>query len=134
MPVNCSGGMCDPQRVQGLKTRVSRGKHTLIDLRGPGLVLAGHVTKQGGATGITTVELTIDGRNVVADTFAALHNAGLTAQNPFGLVLLGSGGLQSYTFGWPAPLVFKRRLTLGVNVRETGVEQIVANIIRGSVA
>jgi hypothetical protein len=62
MPVNCLGGMCNPQRVQGLKTQVPKGKHTLIDLKGPGLFLAGHVTKQGGATGLTFVELTIDGR------------------------------------------------------------------------
>jgi hypothetical protein len=134
MPVNCLGGMCNPQRVQGLKTQVPKGKHTLIDLKGPGLFLAGHVTKQGGATGLTFVELTIDGRNVVAHGFSALQNIGLTEQNPFGLVLLGSGGLQSYTFGWPVPLVYKRQLTLVVNVKETGVAQIVANIIRGNLA
>jgi hypothetical protein len=117
-----------------LKTQVPKGKHTLIDLKGPGLFLAGHVTKQGGATGLTFVELTIDGRNVVAHGFSALQNIGLTEQSPFGLVLLGSGGLQSYTFGWPVPLVYKRQLTLVVNVKETGVAQIVANIIRGTLA
>ena len=128
----CIGGMCDPQRIQGLKARAPRGTYSLIDLKGPGLFLAGHVTKQGGATGLSFVRLQIDGRSVVDLSFAAAQNWGLTQQNPYGLVILGSGGLQTFTFGWPVPLVFKRRLNLSVVVNEVGVIQIVANVIRGS--
>ena len=129
----CIGGMCDPQRIQGLKAPAPRGTYNLINLlTGPGLFLAGHVTKQGGATGLSFVRLQIDGRSVVDLSFAAAHNWGLTQQNPYGLVVLGSGGLQTFTFGWPVPLVFKRRLDLSVVVNEVGVVQIVANVIRGS--
>ena len=128
----CIGGMCDPQRIQGLKAPAPRGTYNLINLTGPGLFLAGHVTKQAGATGLSFVRLQIDGRSVVDLSFAAAHNWGLTQQNPYGLVVLGSGGLQTFTFGWPVPLVFKRRLDLSVVVNEVGVVQIVANVIRGS--
>ena len=128
----CIGGMCDPQRIQGLKAPAPRGTYNLINLTGPGLFLAGHVTKQGGATGLSFVRLQIDGRSVVDLSFAAAQNWGLTQQNPYGLVVLGSGGLQTFTFGWSVPLVFKRRLDLSVVVNEVGVVQIVANVIRGS--
>jgi len=128
----CIGGLCDPQRTQGLKAPAPRGTHNLITLVGPGLFLAGHVSKQGGATGLTFVQLRIDGRSVVDLSFVAARNLGLTQQNPSGLVILGNTGLQNFTFGWPVPLVFKRSLTLSVVVNETGVVQIVANIIRGS--
>ena len=128
----CIGGMCDPQRIQGLKAPAPRGTYNLINLAGPGLFLAGHVTKQGGATGLTFVRLQIDGRSVVDLSFAGAQNWGFTQQNPYGIVVLGSGGLQTCTFGWPVPLVFKRRLDLSVVVNEVGVVQIVANVIRGS--
>ena len=128
----CIGGLCDPQRVQGLKAPAPKGTYNLVNLEGPGLFLAAHVTKQGGSTGLSFVRLQIDGRSVVDLSFAAAQNWGLTQQNPYGLVLLGSGGLQNFTFGWPVPLVFKKRLDLSVVVNETGVVQIVANVIRGS--
>jgi hypothetical protein len=128
----CIGGMSDPQRIQGLKAPARKGTYDLINLEGPGLFLAGQVSKQGGLTGLTFVRLQIDGRSVVDLSFAAARNIGLTQQNPFGLVLLGTTGLQNLTFGWPVPLVYKRSLKLSVVVNETGVVQIVANVIRGS--
>ena len=70
----CIGGMCDPQRIQGLKAPAPRGTYNLINLTGPGLFLAGHVTKQGGATGLTFVRLQIDGRSVVDLSFGDLRN------------------------------------------------------------
>ena len=130
----CVGGMCDPQRIQGLRAPAPKGTHALINLEGPGLFLAAQVSKQGGATGLSFVRLQIDGRSVVDLSFAAAQNRGLTQQNPYGLVVLGSGGLQNFTFGWPVPLVFKRNLNLSVVVNETGVVQIVANVIRGSLS
>jgi len=128
----CIGGMCDPQRVQGLKAPARKGTHDLISLEGPGLFLAGQVSKQGGLTGLTFVRLQIDGRSVVDISFAAARNLGYTQQNPFGLVLLGNTGLQNLTFGWPVALVYKRSLKLSVVVNETGVVQILANVLRGS--
>jgi hypothetical protein len=130
----CIGGMCKPLRISGLKAPAPKGTYNLVNLEGPGLFLAGHVTKQGGPTGLSFVRLRIDGQSVVDLSFAAAQNWGLTQQNPYGLVVLGSGGLQTFTFGWPVPLVFRRSLILSVVVNEPGVVQIVANVIRGSLS
>jgi len=124
--------MCDPQRTQGLKAPAKKGTYDLINLEGPGLFLAGQVSKQGGLTGLTFVRLQIDGRSVVDISFVAARNLGYTQQNSFGLVLLGTSVLQNLTFGWPAPLVYKRSLKLSVVVNETGVVQILANVLRGT--
>lgn len=85
-PSACIGGMCDPQRIQGLKAPAPKGTHNLITLEGPGLFLAGHVSKQGGATGLTFVQLRIDGRSVVdlslwPPVTLALRNRILTASS-----------------------------------------------------
>lgn len=128
----CIGGMCNPRRIEGLKAPAPKGTYSLVNLDGPGLFLAAEVTKQGGATGLSFVRLRIDGQSVVDLSFTAAHNTGLTQQNPYGLVVLGSSGLQNFTFGWPVPLVFKRSLNLSVVVNEPGVVQIVADVICGS--
>ena len=128
---NCLTGVCDPERTQGLKAPAPKGNHMLVQLKGPGLFLAASVTKQGGGTGITFVSLDIDGRNVTNISYAAAGNSGLTQQNPYGLVLLKSASLKDLTIGFPSPLRFQRKLTLSVTVNETGVVQILANVIHG---
>ena len=129
----CEVGMCNPQKSQGLKANLKKGStHKLISIKGPGLLLAGHVTKQGGANDLTFVTLRIDGSIVFSLSFAGASNWGLTQNNPYGLVLLKGGPVQNFTFGWPVPLTFKKSLELSVNVAEAGVVQIVANIIRGT--
>jgi hypothetical protein len=128
----CIDGMCDPQRIQGLKAPARKGTYDLINLEGQGLFLAGQVSKQGGLTGLTFVRLQIDGRSVVDISFAAARNVGYSQDNPFGLLLLGTPVLQNLTFGWPVALTYKRSLKLSVIVNETGVVQIVANVLRGS--
>lgn len=128
----CEVGMCSPQRIQGLKTNLKKGStNKLISIRGEGLLLAGHVTKQGGGNDLTFVQLRIDGKSVIDLSFAAASNLGLTQSNPYGLVLLKGGPVQNFTFGWPVPLTFKKSLELSVVVKEAGVVQIVANIVRG---
>lgn len=72
----CAAGVCDPQRTQGLEAPAPEGDHVLVDLRGPGVFLAAAVSKQGGTSGITFVDLEIDGRNVVNLSFAAAENLG----------------------------------------------------------
>jgi hypothetical protein len=62
------------------------------------------------------VILDIDGRNVTNLSFAAAANQGLTQQNPYGLVLLQSATLKTFTIGFPTPLLYERSLTLGVTV------------------
>ena len=130
--VHCAVGVCDPQRTQGLETRVSKGTHSLVSLAGPGVFISAHVTKQGGATGLTFVRLRIDNRSVVDLSFVGARNWGLIVPNPYGLQVLGSGGLENFTIGWPVPLTFKKSLELSTVVNETGIVQIVANVIHGS--
>ncbi len=127
----CLLGVCDPQRTQGLRAPAPEGDHMLVDLRGPGVFLGAQVTKQGGPSGITFVILDIDGRNVTNYSFAAAKNAGLTRQNPYGLVYLDSGPLETVTVGFASPLRFESSLQLKVTVREPDVVQILANVIHG---
>src|SRR5438067_2197158 len=118
---DCLGGVCDPERTQGLLAPASSGNHVLVTLKGPGLFLGAEVTKQGGSAGLTFVILDIDGRNVTNTSYAAVENAGLTQQNPFGLVLLKSASLKNMTIGFPSPLRYHRELKLSVTVNESGV-------------
>ena len=128
----CAVGVCDPQRVQGLKAPAPKGTYTLVSLKGPGLFLSANVTKQGGATDLTFVILEIDGRNVVNSSYAAVRNVGLTQANPYGIQYLSGSAVESFAIGWPFPLTFKRSLTLSVTVNEVGVVQILANVVRGA--
>src|SRR5262245_6450746 len=129
----CIGGVCDPQRTQGLRAPAPKGTYTLVSLKGPGLFLSANVSKQGGATDLTFVSLDIDGRNVVNLSFAALRNIGLSQANPYGIQYLTGGAVESFAIGWPFPLTFKRSLELSATVNETGVVQIIGNVVRGGI-
>jgi hypothetical protein len=131
--MGCEVGVCDPQRVQGLKAPAPKGTHTLVSLKGPGLFLSANVSKQGGATDLTFINLEIDGRNVVSLSYAAARNWGLGQANPFGLQYLPGAGVESFAIGWPFPLTYKRSLILSATVNETGVVQIVGNVVRSGV-
>lgn len=128
---NCSHCICDPQRTQGLIVSAPKGEHLLVNLKGPGVFLGAHVSKQGGSNDITFVSLDIDGQNVTNLSYAAAENLGLTQQNPYGLVLLESSVIKNLTIGFPSPLCFKKELKLSVIVNETGIAQIIANVIHG---
>jgi hypothetical protein len=132
MAERCLTGVCRPRRTQGLRAPAPEGEHVLIDLKGPGVFLAAQVTKQGGGSGLTFVDLDIDGDNVTNISFAAARNVGFTEQNPYGLVLLGRDP-QTLTIGFPVPLRFDKSLRLSVVVNEAGVVQILANVIHGAV-
>jgi len=123
--------VCDPQRTQGLRAPAPKGSYTLVSLKGPGLFLSANVTKQGGATDLSFVSLDIDGRNVVNMSYAALRNIGLAQANPYGVQYSTGGAVESFSIGWPFPLTFKRSLELSVTVNETGVVQILGNVVRG---
>ena len=132
-PRSCATGVCDPQRSQGLKAPAPKGKHALVTLKGPGVFLAAQVSKQGGNTDLTFVNLDIDGRNVTSLSFAAADNLGLTEHNPYGITLLTGNAVDTFTIGFPSPLRFERELKLSVTVNEMGVVQILANVIHGAV-
>jgi hypothetical protein len=129
---NCVHGVCNPQRTQGLKAPAPEGEYKLVNLKGPGVFLAAQTTKQGGSSGLTFVSLDIDGRNVTNLSFAAAENDGLVQYNPYGIVLLKSNTLRTFTVGFPSPLHFEKELQLMVTVKETGVVQILANVIHGT--
>jgi hypothetical protein len=127
----CSPGICDPERTQGLRAPAPQAEYELISLKGPGVFVAAHVTKQGGTNGITFVSLDIDGRNVTSLSYAAAENWGFTQHNPYGVVLLQSASVQNLTIGFPTPLRFFSDLKLKVIVNEDDVVQIVANVVHG---
>lgn len=127
----CATGICDPKRTQGLKAPASKGRHTLVSLKGPGVFVAAQVTKQGGNTGLTFVNLEIDGRNVTSLSFVAADNMGLTQQNPYGIVLLRGKLIETFTVGFPSLLRFEKDLMLSVTVNEPGVVQLIGNVIHG---
>lgn len=130
-PKNCTSGVCEPERTQGLITPVQKGEHLLVDLKGPGLFIAAEVVKQGGSSDLTFVNMDIDGRNVINISYIAAQNSGLTRQNPFGIVYLPADRLDNMTIGFPMPLRFEKKLKLSVNVKEEGVVQVMANVIHG---
>jgi hypothetical protein len=131
--INCTAGVCDPERTEGLKAPAPNGTYALVTLKGPGVFIAAEISKQGGTNDLTFVVLDIDGRNVANLSYAGALNQGLTQQNPYGLVLLHTASIKTVTLGFPTPLVYKRSLNLSVTVNEPGVVQIVANVIHGGV-
>lgn len=131
MATNCAAGVCAPERTQGIIAPAPAGTHLLVRLEGPGVFLGSECVKQGGTNNITFVVLDIDGHNVTNVSYAAAENSGLTQANPYGLVLLGSSTLRNLTIGFPTPLRYEKELKLSVVVNETGVAQILANVIHG---
>jgi len=129
--ITCAVGVCDPERTEGLQAPAPSGTYELVTLEGPGLLLGAEVSKQGGDDDLTFVILDIDGRNVTNVSYAAAINWGLTQQNPYGLVVLQTSGIKTMSIGFPTPLLYKRSLRFAVTVNESGVAQIVANVIHG---
>lgn len=132
MVVDAYADVKEPQRTQGLIAPAPQGDYNLVFLKGRGKFVSAEITKQGGATDLTFVNLDIDGRNVVSISIAALKNIGLTQDNPYGLVLLQpTGDPKTFTIGFSSPLIFKSELKLSATVKEDGVVQILANVIHG---
>jgi hypothetical protein len=129
----CSPGVCDPERTQGLRAPAPNGTHDLVALQGPGVFLGAAVSKQGGANDLTFVIIDIDGRNVTNLSFAAAVNQGLTQQNPYGLAVVQSAVVKTFCVGFPSPLRYKESFRLRVTVNEPGVVQILANVVHGVV-
>jgi hypothetical protein len=122
----------DPQRSDGLQAPAPKGSYKLVVLEGPGVFVGAHVSKHGGKTDNTAVNLDIDGRNVVNLSYAAARNVGFTQANPYGLVLLQTRPLDNLTIGFPEPLAYEKELVLSVEVKEDGVVQILGNVVHGS--
>ena len=64
---------------------------------------------------------------------AALFNQGLTSANSYGISIFRSAAaLETVTIGFPYPLTFKKSFSLKVTVKETGIVQILANVLTAS--
>lgn len=122
-----------PKRVQGLKVSpATNKKFDLIQQNGPGVFVAAHITKQGGSNDITQVALHIDGSNVVAITYAAAGNIGLSDQNNSGIKLV-KGVVDCLSIQFNEPLFFKKECRIEISTgSDSGVVQIVANAVIGS--
>jgi hypothetical protein len=120
------------QQTEGLLLNPASGTtHDLVSLSGSGSFVAARMTKQGGNTDITTVELIVDGETVVGRTYAALDNWGMTQSNPFGVVLLHGNGVDAVTIGFPQPIKYNYSLVLRTKVNESGVDQMIGTVIHG---
>ena len=129
---DCTKCVTNPEETLKLRAPAPRGDYELVTLKGPGKFLSAVITKQGGDTDLTGVQLYIDGKYVVSLTIAAARNWGLTQHNPYGVVLVKStGAIKTLTIGFPYPLYFKSELKLKVSVQEEGVAQILARVIHG---
>ena len=126
------GGVDNPALAEGLVSPPAMGDNVLVSISGSGKFLSARLSKQGGASGLTEVVLRIDGEEVVRRNIVALKNLGLTADNPYGIVVLTSAaGIDTVTIGFQEPLNFQSSLTLSANVGETGVVQITAAVVYG---
>jgi len=128
------GAVENPIRNQGLTSSpASNSTKELVKLEGPGLFLSAEITKQGGNSDLTFVIVDIDGKNLVNISMAALFNQGLTSANSYGISIFRSAAaLETVTIGFPYPLTFKKSFLLKVTVKETGVVQILANVLTAS--
>jgi len=122
-----------PRRVQGLKTNLpTNKKFDLITQKGPGVFVCAHITKQGGSNDIAQVALFIDGKNVVAITYAAAGNVGLAEQNNSGIKLV-RGFVDCISIQYNEPLYFKKECRIEISTgTDAGIVQVVANAVIGS--
>ena len=105
--------------------------YDLVTLTGPGSFVSARMTKQGGDSGFTFLELVIDDKIIIGRSFAALKNWGMTESNPFGVVVLTEGIVDAATIGFQQPIKFEDSLVLRAVVDQSGVEQIIGTVIYG---
>ena len=108
--------------------------YTVIGIDGPGQFMSAYVTKQGGATDVTSVELYIDGVRAASVGYASFKNFNLTQGNPSGLMVAPGASVDAIdtaVIGFPYPLAFKTEMKLMIRVggSDTGIVQILTNVI-----
>jgi hypothetical protein len=132
--IDCSSTIKGAIQNEGLVTDPENGSEIeLVNITGPGTFVAARLVKQGGGTGLTSVELIIDGETVVGRNIVALKNWAMTQSNPFGVVVFSNQGLgiDTVTIGFSQPISFEENLVLKAAVGEDGVEQIIGTVIHG---
>lgn len=120
------------ERKQGLVVNPGTNKtKDLIKLSGEGVFVSMHVTKQGGSNDLTQAALFIDGKNVVAITYAAARNIGLNKPNNSG-IMLSEGVVDTISVQFNEPLSFTKELRVEIKTgTDSGVVQMVANVVTG---
>ena len=109
---SCDDGSLQSRKNSRAKSATTPRYHCIGRPPRPGRVCRVRSEQAGGNNGLTFVILDIDGRNVVNMSYAAAQNLALIQQNPFGVVLLSSGQIKTFTIGWPSPLRYERELKL----------------------
>lgn len=133
MPSTLIGTVQNAKRTQGLVTSPAINSiNDLIKIKGPGLFISAEISKQGGTSGLTFVEVLIDGSDIVSISYIACTNSGLTTANNYGLQISKSAALETITVGYQVPLTFSKELLVRTLVKEPGVVQILANTICAS--
>ena len=128
---DCCSTINGATQAGGLITDPVQDTHELVNVTGPGTFVAARMVKQGGSTGLTAVELIIDGETVIHRNIAALKNWGMTQNNPFGVVVFTNSSIDTVTIGFSQPISFEEDLILNAVVGETGVVQIIGTVIYG---
>ena len=120
------------ERKQGLLVNPGTNKtKDLIKLTGPGVFVSLHVTKQGGANDLTQAALFLDGKNVVAITYAAARNIGLNKPNNSG-IMMSEGIIDTISVQFNEPLFYKKELRVEIKTgTDSGVVQLVASAVIG---
>ena len=107
--------------------------HTLVSVSGPGKFVSARLTKQGGASGLTFVTLSLDGQVIESRSVVAFKNIGLTEDNPYGIMVnTSAAGIDVVTIGFPQTLSFKSKLELPAPDNEPGVVQMIGTVITGN--
>jgi hypothetical protein len=122
------------QHFQGIYDIMPGETYTVGGIEGPGQFISAYVTKQGGASDITTVELFLDGVRAASVSFAGFKNFNLTQSNPSGLMVAPgatAADIDTAVIGFPYPLAFKTdlRIVISVGGSDTGIAQILTNVI-----
>lgn len=119
----------------------------ILDVSGfSGSFISAEISKRGGGTGDTTVYVLIDTdldpdegdattnpdwNKVVRYSFRKGRIAGLTQNNQYGVSVFQGGDVdvETMTIGFQVPLAFETSLGVCVEIKETGVEKIVGNVV-----
>lgn len=118
--------------TQGLKTNVT-GTVNLVKLSGAGVFVSAMLTKQGGSSDMTFIELKIDGNVVFNSSIAGLRNVYLVPGNNYGIAVCSqTTGNDTVTMGFPFPIKFSNSLEVNATVSEEGVVQILVGVIHGT--
>jgi len=122
------------QYFQGVTEVTPGADYTVVGIDGPGQFISAYVTKQGGATDITSIELYLDGVRAASVSYAGFKNFNLTQGNPSGLMVAPGASVDAIdtaVIGFPYPLAFKTEMKIMIRVgsSDTGIAQFLVNVI-----